>query len=42
LNDESRSDDISSRDAIDFPPLQFREEAAHNEFGSDSIILQPS
>jgi hypothetical protein len=29
LNDESRSDDISSRDAIDFPPLQFREEAAH-------------
>src|SRR5215831_8219330 len=29
LNDERRSYDIRSRDAIDFPPLQLREEAAH-------------
>src|SRR5262245_24138065 len=29
LNDECRSDDIRSRDAIDFPPLQLREEAGH-------------
>src|SRR6266550_4523301 len=29
LNDESRSDDISGRDAINFPPLQLLEEAAH-------------
>src|SRR5262249_2847609 len=29
LNDECRSDDIRSRDAINFPPLQLREEAGH-------------
>src|SRR5207247_33013 len=31
LNDESRSDDVSRRDAIDFPPLQLVEEAAHSK-----------
>src|SRR6266566_1549838 len=33
LNDESRSDDISGRDAINFPPLQLLEEAAHKQSG---------
>src|SRR4030095_6313201 len=42
LNDECRSDDIRSRDAIDFPSLQFREEAAHRLEGTSSKLNQPS
>src|SRR3981189_583833 len=33
LNDESRSDDISGRNAINFPPLQLLEETAHKQSG---------
>jgi hypothetical protein len=31
LNDESRGDDISGRNAIDLSPLHFLKEAAHDE-----------
>jgi hypothetical protein len=31
LNDETRNDDESRGDAIDFPPLQLLEEAGHDE-----------
>src|SRR5258708_20066398 len=40
LNEESRSDDISGRNAINFPPLQLLEEAAHKQSCLIITILQ--
>jgi hypothetical protein len=40
LNDESRSDDISGRNAINFPPLQLLKEAAHKQSGLVITIVQ--
>jgi hypothetical protein len=44
LNDEPRGDDVGSRDAIDFSPLHFLEEAAHKKGDANSsrtvIIIQ--
>src|SRR4029077_934606 len=40
LNDESRSDDISRRNAINFPPLQLLEKAAHKQSGLIITIVR--
>src|SRR6266550_312083 len=40
LNDEPRSNDISGRDAINFPPLQLLEEAAHKQSGLIIAIVR--
>jgi hypothetical protein len=40
LNDESRSDDIGGRNAINFPPLQLLEEAAHKQSGLIITIVR--
>jgi hypothetical protein len=40
LNDESRSDDISGRNAINFPPLQLLEESAHKHSGLIITIVR--